>query len=160
MAALRDLAVSWGSYYANHGVVRTLVEFAHILGLVVGGGAAIVADRAVLAAIRRGEIERTSLLQSVRHTHAIVLAGLVAVMTSGVLLLGADLDTYLASTLFWTKMALIALLMINGVILTRAERRASAGDDISWGTLRWTAMASLALWTLTTLTGTGLLNMG
>ena len=114
----------------------------------------------MLAAIKRGEAERRSLLTSVRNTHAVVLVGLVAVMGSGALLLAADVDTYLTSRLFWTKMALVVLLMINGLILTRAERRASAGDHVSWGTLRWTAVASLALWFLTTLTGTGLLNMG
>ena len=141
-------------------MLRTVIEFAHIAGLVVGGGAAIVADRGVLAAIKRGDVERHSLLNSVRNTHAVVLAGLVAVMASGVLLLAADLDTYLTSRLFWTKMALIALLMINGLVLTRAERRASAGDTVSWGTLRWTAISSLALWLLATLTGTGLLNIG
>jgi len=141
-------------------VLRTAIEFAHIAGLVVGGGAAIVADRGVLAALKRGDVERHSLPNSVRNTHAVVLAGLVAVMASGVLLLGADIDTYLVSRLFWTKMALIVLLMINGLVLTRAERRASAGDEVSWGTLRWTAISSLALWFLTTLTGTGLLNMG
>jgi len=160
MGALRDLAISWGSYYANHAVVRTLIEFAHIIGLVVGGGAAIVADRGVLAAIKRGELERSSLLKSVRNTHAVVLAGLVAVMASGVLLLAADVDTYITSKLFWTKMALIVLLIINGLVLTRAERRAATGDEVSWRTLQWTAIASLALWLLTTLTGTGLLNMG
>jgi len=63
-------------------------------------------------------------------------------------------DTYLNSWLFWTKMALVVLLLINGAVLWRAERRAS------WGTLRWTALASLTLWFLTTLIGTGLLNIG
>src|SRR5438874_1263345 len=42
---LRDLAVDWGSYYSNHAVVRTFISFAHVFGLAVGGGAAIVADR-------------------------------------------------------------------------------------------------------------------
>jgi hypothetical protein len=56
-------------------------------------------------------------------------------------------------------MALVALLLANGLVLTRAERRA-ANNDASWGTLRWTAIASLTLWMLTTLTGTGLLNIG
>ena len=160
LATARDFAVDWGSYYSNHAVLRTLVAFAHIGGLVIAGGAALVADRGILAAIRRGEAERRSLLTSVRSTHAVVLFGLVVVMASGVLLFAADVDTYLASRLFWTKMALIVLLMINGLVLTRAERLASAGDHVSWGTLRWTAIASLALWTLTTLTGTGLLNIG
>src|ERR1051325_2102723 len=112
MEALRDLSMSWGSYYSNHAVVRTLIEFTHVIGLVIGGGAAIVADRGVLAAIRRREVERTSLLKSVRHTHAVALSGLLAVMASGGLLLAADFDAYITSTLFWTKMALIMLLMI------------------------------------------------
>jgi hypothetical protein len=159
-SALRDLAASWGSYYSNHAVLRTLVEFAHIGGLVVGGGAAMVADRNVLAATRRGEAARESLLTSVRNTHSVVLVGLVAIIISGVLLFAADLDTYLVSRLFWTKMALVVLLMINGLALTAAERRAATGHHASWGTLRWTAIASLALWCLTTLTGTGLLNIG
>jgi hypothetical protein len=160
VVALRDLAVDWASYYANHAVLRTIISFAHVGGLVIGGGAAIVADRGVLAAVRRGDVERRSLLNLVRNTHAIVLIGLAAVMVSGLLLFAADVDTYIASRLFWTKMAFVALLMVNGLVLTRAERRATAGDDVSWGTLRWTAIASLALWGLTTLTGTGLLNMG
>jgi hypothetical protein len=159
-SALRDLAVSWGSYYSNHALLRTIVEFAHVGGLVVGGGAAMVADRGVLAAVKRGGAERESLLMSVRNTHSVVLLGLVAVMISGVLLFAADLDTYLASRLFWIKMLFVVLLMINGLALTAAERRAATGHDASWGTLRWTAMASLALWFLTTLTGTGLLNIG
>jgi cytochrome b subunit of formate dehydrogenase len=120
----------------------------------------MVADRSVLTAVTRGAAERESLLTSVRNTHSVVLAGLVAIMISGVLLFAADLDTYLVSRLFWTKMALVVLLMINGLALTAAERRAATGHDSSWRTLRWTAIASLALWCLTTLTGTGLLNIG
>jgi len=158
--ALRDLATDWGSYYSNHAILRTLIAFAHIGGIVAGGGAAIVADRGILAAIGRSAPERGSLLTSVRNTHSVVLIGLVAVMLSGVLLFAADVDTFLVSKLFWTKMALVVLLMINGLVLTAAERRAATGDHVSWGTLRWTAIASLTLWCLTTLTGTGLLNIG
>jgi len=159
-SALRDLATDWASYYSNHAVVRTLVEFAHIGGLLAGGGAAMAADRGILAAVRRSAHERGARLESIRNTHAIVLGGLAAVLASGVLLFAADLDTYLVSWLFWTKMALVALLMINGAVLTAAERKATAGEDLSWGTLRWTAIASLTLWSLTTLAGTGLLNIG
>jgi hypothetical protein len=157
----RELATNWGSYYSNHALLRTLIAFAHVGGLVVAGGAAMVADRAILAAVKRHDhVERTALLESVRNTHGVVLTGLVAVMTSGMLLFLADLDTYLPSKLFWTKMALIVLLMANGLVLTGAERRAAINRDVSWGTLKWTAALSLALWFATTLTGTGLLNMG
>jgi hypothetical protein len=160
MLAFRNVAADWGSYYSNHAVLRTLVAFAHIGGLVASGGAAMVADRGILTAIRRSAHERSAQLQSVRNTHTIVLVGLVAVMASGVLLFAADVDTYLVSKLFWTKMALVVLLMLNGLALTAAERRAATGHHVSWGTLRWTAIASLTLWFLTTLTGTGLLNIG
>ncbi len=152
--ALRAAAVDWGSFYSNHAVVRTCVTFAHVGGLVAGGGAAIAVDRGILTACRRDDAERGFVLRSVRGTHAIVLVGLLVVLVSGVLLFASDLDTYLGSWLFWTKMALVVLLTINGAVLTRAERRAS------WETLRWTALASLTLWFLTTFIGTGLLNIG
>jgi hypothetical protein len=82
------------------------------------------------------------------------------VIVSGVLLFAADLDAYLASRLFWIKMALVVALMINGAILTRAEHRASNNLDDSWETLKWTAIASLCLWFLTTFIGTALPNIG
>jgi hypothetical protein len=95
--ALRDTAADWGSYYSNHAVVRTLVTFAHVGGLVAGGGEAIVADRGILSAFRYNRLERASRLVEIRKTHAVVLAGLAAVIISGLLLLAADLDTYLVS---------------------------------------------------------------
>jgi hypothetical protein len=136
------------------------VVFAHVGGLLTGGGAAMTVDRGILAAIGRTGVERGSLLVAIRKTHAVVLAGLAAVVASGLLLFAADVDTFLVSKLFWTKMALVALLMANGAVLSRAGRRATADQDASWGTLRWTAIASLMLWMLTTLAGTGLLNIG
>jgi len=154
MSILRDLVLEWGSYYANHAVVRTLVTFAHVGGLVAGGGAAMTADRGILSAAARSVSERASQLTAIHNAQAVVRGGLLTVIASGVLLFAADVDTYLPSKLFWTKMALVALLVVNGAALTAAERRAS------WGTLRWTAIASLTLWALTTLTGTGLLNIG
>ena len=56
-------------------------------------------------------------------------------------------------------MSLIALLLVNGAVLTTAERRAARGAD-PWSTLRFTAFASLALWFLTTLGGVALPNIG
>ena len=160
LEALKSLAVSWGSIYSNHAVLRTAVTFAHIGGLVGAGGAAVTIDRGILAAHRHDEVERRFLFTSLQNTHAVVLAGLALVFISGVLLFAADVDTYVGSRLFWTKMVLVVLLMVNGAIMTAAERRIARRGHASWGTLRWTAIASLALWLLTTLSGTGLLNIG
>ena len=159
-AALRDLATTWGSFYANHAAMRTAIAFAHVGGLVAAGGASMMADREILSAYKRREQSGSVALRTVRKTHGVVLAGLAIVIASGVLLFAADLDAYLVSRLFWIKMALVVALMINGAILTRAERRVSSNLGDSWGTLQWTAIASLSLWFLTTFIGTALPNIG
>lgn len=159
-AALRDLAVTWGSIYSNHAALRTIIAFAHVGGLVAAGGASFVADRQILSAFKHRVTDGSSGLRTVHKAHSVILAGLTIVIVSGVLLFAADLDAYLASRLFWIKMALVVALTVNGAILTRAEYRASNNIDDSWETLKWTAIASLCLWFLTTFIGTALPNIG
>ena len=156
---MHDLLVDWASYYANHALARTLITFAHIGGLVVAGGAAMTVDRSLLSFARRGSDNRSAQLAATRSSHGFVLWGLVFVTASGLLLFAADVDTYWASRVFWIKIALIALLVVNGIALMWSERRASAGDASAWTTLRWTAAASITFWMLTTLAGVALLNM-
>ncbi|HEX6974447.1 MAG TPA: hypothetical protein VF147_08600, partial [Vicinamibacterales bacterium] len=127
---------------------------------VLGGGAAIVADRAALGIRRREAAERGAILASIRNTHRIVIAGLAVVVVSGALLLAADSEALLRSWIFWTKMALMVLLLVNGALVGVAERRASAGSAPAWNWIAWTAAASLTLWTLTTLAGAALPNAG
>lgn len=157
--ALHDLLVSWGSFYSNHAVARTLITFAHIGGLVVAGGAAMTIDRGLLWSARRRTENPHAHLAAARSSHGFVLWGLVLITISGLLLFAADVDTFWGSRVFWIKMTLIALLVVNGAALMHSERRASAGEASAWRTLRWTAAASLVLWTLTTLAGVALLNV-
>jgi hypothetical protein len=156
---LHDLLVDWGSFYSNHALARTLITFAHIGGLVAAGGAAMTVDRGLLVSSRRTSDSGRAQLAATRSTHGFVLWGLVLVTASGLLLFAADVDTFWASRVFWIKIALIALLVVNGIALMWSERRASAGDASAWRALRWTAAASITLWMLTTLAGVALLNM-
>ena len=160
MAHLADLMTSWGSFYANDAMVRTLVAFVHVAALIVGGGIAIAADRSTLNALRQGDATRRTQLEALHGTHRIVIASLALIAVSGILLFAADFDTFLYSRFFWIKMGLVALLMVNGAVLWRAESRAIRGDVTAWGTLRFTAIASIALWLLTTLGGVALPNIG
>jgi uncharacterized membrane protein len=157
---MTDLLASWGSFYANHAAVRTLVAFVHVAALIAGGGIAIAADRSTLIALRRDEAARRVQLDALHDTHRIVIASLALIAVSGLLLFGADFDTFVYSRFFWIKMGLVALLMVNGALLWRAERRAIAGDPAAWPTLRVTAIASITLWLLTTLGGVALPNIG
>ncbi len=157
---MHDLVVDWGSIYANHAAIRTAVLFAHIGGLVTAAGAAVTADRGILRAMRLDARGRATQLAAIESTHRVVLTGLVFVAISGPLLFASDVDAFLYSRLFWTKMTLFALLLVNGAVLTRAERRAAGGDAAAWSTLKLTAIASIALWSLITLCGVALTNIG
>jgi hypothetical protein len=148
----------WASAYANSSAIRTVLGFAHVAGLIIGGGAAITADRGVLLAVRRNPLELPSQLTAIRNAHSIVLGSLAVVMASGILLAAADTDTFLHATLFWLKMGLVALLIVNGAGMQFAERAATAAQP-RWKPLAITSAASLALWLLTTLAGAALPNV-
>jgi uncharacterized membrane protein len=149
----------WTSLYSNSAALRTGLGFAHVAGLLAGGGSAIAADRATLTAWRQNAGSRLTQARAFHGTHRMVVAGLIVVSVSGLLLLGADLETYLYSTVFWIKMGCVALLLVNGGLLVGAGRRAQAGDERAWLRLRYGAMASLTLWFLTTLLGAALPNV-
>jgi hypothetical protein len=159
-AFVTRVIADWTSVYANHAAVRTSVGFLHVAGLIGGGGCAIAADRATLAAARLDGEARQFQLGSLRNTHRVVLFGLALVIVSGCALFAADVDTFLHSRLFWLKMSLVALLFINGGVLVEAERRAQQGYERAWTALRVTAISSLVLWFLTTLAGAALPNVG
>jgi hypothetical protein len=157
---MTDLLQTWGSFYANHAAIRTLVAFVHVGALIMGGGLAVAADRTMLTRVLDDDWARRSLLSTLAGTHRLVVGSLVLITASGLLLFASDFETFLYSRFFWIKMGLVLLLLMNGLVLWRAERRALSGDDAAWGTLRFTAMASITLWFLTTLGGVALPNIG
>ena len=159
VSTLSNAVQWWTGVYANHAVLRTAVSFAHIGGLVGGGGCAIAADYTALVLSPESSLARTAHLEGLRRTHTAVIAGLVLLLVSGLLLLAADLETYLSSRIFWLKMALVAGLLVNGVAVTLAERQARVRQD-GWSRLRRVSVVSVALWFLTTLLGAALPNIG
>jgi hypothetical protein len=163
-AGLQRLVEPWASLYGNSKAVATVVVFVHLAGLLLGGGLAVGNDRNTLRALRAGGREREHQLAELMTIHRVVLTGLALSLASGVLLLAADLDTYLASPVFWIKMGLVALLLANGYLMTRAEgalRKVSGEErDVApaWMRLRTTAITSLVLWFAITLAGVALVN--
>jgi hypothetical protein len=153
------LLATWSSAYSNSAIIRTAVLFGHIGGLVWGGGAAIAADRAILASSRLDGAARLEALRTLRGIHRIVLTGLAFMVASGVLMFTSDVDTFLYSRVFWSKMACVVVLLINGVVLERAERAAHAGLSHAWVHLRRTSAVSLGLWLFIALMGVALTNV-
>lgn len=150
----------WSSVYSDSAGLRTAVGFAHVAGLLAGGGCAIAADRMTILAKRWDVAERRSHLRTLRHTHEMVIAGLVVVIASGLLLFAADPGTFLHSRVFWIKMALVVALLVNGWRVRSAGQAALASGSGDWRRLHAAAFASMVLWLVTTLAGAALPNVG
>ena len=159
----------WQSLYSDSKTVAGIVTAVHLLALLFGGGLAVAADRATLRATSSEGDERRRVLLEIRSIHRPVLIALIALFASGFALATADLQTFLGSQVFWIKLGLVALLLLNGVLLERTETRLrdAAADarpqsirsnDRLWKRLRLAAVMSLLLWSSTLIAGTVLVN--
>ena len=150
----------WATLYGDSTILPTLVVFLHIAALVLAGGLAVTLDRFTLRAARGSSDDRTRQITELAAAHRLILFGLALSAATGVLLFAADVETYFVAPAFWTKMALVATLLVNGFLMTRAEQRARASHDaIAWRSLRRTAIASLILWFATAFVGVALVNI-
>ncbi len=158
------LAKPWADAYSDSKLLETIVTFVHVGALVAGGGVAIATDRSTLRALRADAHARGHHLDELSVVHRWVITGLVLAALSGVLLFAADVKTFWGSWIFWGKMALIVALLVNGLVMTRAEGTLQRLDDAAldagpWGQLRATAITSLVLWLVITLAGVALVNV-
>jgi uncharacterized membrane protein len=159
--SLTHAAAPWKHAYDDSKVIATIVVFVHLAALLVGGGIALASDRATLRALRGDAAERERQLAELGLTHRVVVPALAVAFVTGALLFLADVETFATSIAFWIKMALVALLLVNGLLMTRYEsalRRSSPGEAVPWGRLRATAVASAVLWLATLFAGVALTN--
>lgn len=162
-SGLLDLVEPWATLYGDSSLLPTFVTFAHIAALVFAGGLAVTLDRGTLRAARGSAEARWRQLKELESAHRLVLTGLALSLATGVLMLAADLETYLPSWIFWTKIGLIAVLLVNGYRMTRVESRIAstpnAADNLGWSELRFAATISIVLWFLIAFAGVALVNL-
>jgi hypothetical protein len=161
VSQLVSAVAPWASFYSDNSLAQSLVAFGHFGGMMVAGGFALAADRASLRLDRSLAGERARHLEDLSGTHRIVIGALAVTTVSGLLMFAADVENLIPSPAFWIKMGLLALLLGNGWIMTRLERRLRAQPDLvsgSWGRLRASAAISLVLWFAVVLAGTMLTN--
>lgn len=150
----------WQTLYSNSKIVPTTTTTLHLLSMLTGGGLAIAADRATLRLSRDDVAERNRHLLEVGDIHRPVVISLVVLFITGVALAAADLETFLKSPVFWVKLGLVGLLLLNGMGLNRTEAglRAAPSDDVKRGTRLWNrwrrgAVLSVVLWCATLVAG-------
>jgi uncharacterized membrane protein len=159
--SLVQLFKPWADFYSHSKTAATVVTYAHVAGLLLAGGLAIAADRNTLRALRSDASYRAQALKELAAVHKWVLTGLTLIVISGVALLTADIDTFFGSWIYWTKMGLVVLLLINGFMMTRIERsieKEASAESAQWASLHRVAVTSLALWFTIALFGIALVN--
>jgi uncharacterized membrane protein len=152
----------WAEFYSHSKAAATIVTYVHVAGLLLAGGLAIAADRGTLRALRTSDsADRARTLKELGAVHRWVLTGLTLIVVSGVALLAADIETFFGSWIYWTKMGLVVLLLINGFMMTRIEQSLEKDSTPSaphWASLHRVAVTSLALWFTIALFGMALVN--
>lgn len=152
-AFLAPAVQAWADLYGNHQVVSVAVRFLHLAAILVGGGTALTVDRRCLKAARSGEPARAAALADLAAAHRVVVPALAVVAATGALMALADAETFFASRLYWSKMGLVGLLLLNGLGLLAAERAVGRGSAEAWTRLGLVSAASLLLWLSTLLAG-------
>jgi hypothetical protein len=152
----------WNDFYSHSKAAEIIVTCLHVGGLLLAGGLAIGADRGTFRAMRYPVAERPRHLRDLADIHRWVLGGLAVVLVSGLLLFAADVETFAGSWLFWTKMALVLVLLVNGFVMTRTER-VLAGNPVeaspAWRRLHRVAIASVSLWFVIAFAGVALVTV-
>lgn len=104
----------WQDLFADSAVISTAVTALHLTALLVAGGLALSQDRATLLGVSHPSVHRP------------VTIGLGLVVLSGLLLAASDIEVYATSLTYWIKMALVAALLVNGLMLIRRNTIARA----------------------------------
>ena len=158
-AFLIHLCAPWKELYDHSKLLEVGIPSIHVASLLLGGGIAVSADRSTLRALKRPPAERAVHLEELGTVHRTVLTGLGVSFITGIALLASDLESFLGSWVFWTKMALVALLLLNGLVMTSAERALRTDSHEShpaWTRLERVALVSFVLWFATTVAGVAL----
>jgi len=155
MEILASLTQPWADLFGGSNLLQGLVTFLHIGGMLVAGGLALASDRSTFRVSGRPPQIRREHIAELGAVHGPVLWALAVVLASGAALVLADVETFLPSWFFWLKMGVVAVLLVNGLTLRRAERRLveEPGSDGAWQRLRWAAGRSVILWGVVVLLG-------
>ncbi|MDB5092621.1 MAG: hypothetical protein JWO85_722 [Candidatus Eremiobacteraeota bacterium] len=150
---IRDLTAftaPWRSLFNHSAPVEMSVVAVHVLAMLVAGGLAIAHDRGTLRAGGWTAAIREHHFAELHAVHRTIVAALAICVLSGLALFAADVKTYAVSVPFWIKMALIATLLVNALVMTSTEGtlRVNSGGAAAaaWTRIRVSSVVSAALW--------------
>jgi len=159
-------AEPWRRLYSQSPLLSTLILFGHLGGLLAAGGLTVAAERATLRLDPDNDADRRRHLADLAHLRTPVWTTFGVALLSGVLLFFADVEAFAASRIFWVKMLLVALLIVNTAVTARLDNAlrcegdgASCATEASarrWRRRRTGAVATAVLWFALVLVGAAL----
>jgi hypothetical protein len=162
LATVDALAEPWQKLYAHSTIVATVVLFGHLAGLIVAGALTFTTESGALRLDPADDGECQRYLRAASPSRSAIALALGVAMVSGFLLFLADLEAFAVSRVFWTKMLLVVLLLVNAVVGSRLDARllgengATARHDVLWRRRRASAWATAVLWFALVLCGSAL----
>jgi len=163
LATMVALAEPWQRLYAHSTIIPTLVLFGHVSGLFVAGALTFSTEVGALRLDSTDDAARRRYLGGATPARTAAAAALAVAIISGVLLFLADLEAFAVSRVFWTKMGLVGLLLLNALAASRLDARLLRADDAAadqheglWRRRRASARATAVLWFALILSGSAL----
>lgn len=122
----------------------------HLIGIAFFGCMIFLTDLRLLG-ITLGKLPAAKVIESLRLPKQI---GFGIVATCGLLMASSKAEEYYYNWLFWTKMSLLALIAIHGLVFGRSVYRNPSGPDPTRAKIA--AALSLVLWTGVMIAGRGI----
>ncbi len=134
-------ATPLGKMIRNSEYAFPMIEFVHLAGLAVIGGAVLIVDMRMLGF----GLKKTSVAQLARDAQPWVTGSLIVMLVTGISLYASEATKCYASVAFWIKMVSLLLAMIFTYTI---KRRVAAGDErtVSIGVTKIVGAMSLVLW--------------
>ena len=101
--------------------LKTIYTILHLFGVVLGAGGAFVSDGIFISTIKDERITKTE-LRFIEVGGRMVWVGVGILLLSGALLVSTDVAGYLASSKFLVKMAIVGVIILNGIFIHRVLR--------------------------------------
>ncbi len=151
---MADVIAWWSGLYRANDIVQMAAAFGHLAAIAFAARYALAGDAAALRLTSSSRRPAEDLLR-ITTAHPRVIGGLAVALLTGLAQLAAQLDYLPRSPIFWIKMTMLALLLVNGRMIQLAGRAAAAAAATREtgstsvavpSVLRAAAMRSIALW--------------
>jgi hypothetical protein len=173
IARLAELFAPWQALYGDSKWLPIAMTSLHLLAMLIGGGLAIAVDRNTLRFCKHPPDDCDKHVREMAKSHRPIVIAMWVMLLTGIAMSASDIETFAVSPVYWVKLGHVALLVLNGGALLKAERAvrvAGIAEDNPdrpglqrqarvWTTLRVTAVMSLLLWSATLIVGVMLVNV-